>query len=127
MSFAEPNAQNLDRVRALFGCVAEWSLAHPDERLAHAVGLLLKGLWVHQVQCKNLISVQPLRLSDCARNLFGDETLHPSQVSFLARLRTLKKLHVFSGAKRAYADFGAKQSSLRALVVDLLMVPWYGK
>ena len=85
------------------------------------------GLWVHHVQCKNLISVQPLRPSDCARNLFGDQTLHISQVSFLARLRTLKKLHVFSGAKRAYADFGAKQSSLRALVVDLLMVPWYGK
>ena len=132
VSFVEPSAQNLDRVRALLGCVAELFLAHLDESLAQAVGLLLaKGLWVHRVQCKNLISVQPLLpLSDCARVLLGglgDETSHPSQVSFLARLETLKKLHFFSGAKRSYAGFAAKQSSLRAVVVDLLMVPWYRK
>ena len=41
VSFVEPSAQNLDLVRALFGCVAELFLAHLDELLAHAGGLLL--------------------------------------------------------------------------------------
>ena len=132
VSFVEPSAQNLDRVRALFGYAAELFLAHLDELLAHADGLLLAmGLCAHRVQCKSLISVQPLlRLSDCAQVLLGglgDETLHPDQVPFLARLEPQKKLRFFSGAKRPYADFAAKQSSLWAVVVDSLMVPWYRK
>ena len=58
---------------------------------------------------------------ECSSEVLETKLCTQVRSPFLLDLKRRRNSTFFSGAKRSKADFAAKQSSLRAVVVDLLM------